>query len=165
MQEMELCRDLRARLADVTQHLQLEADSNLIEYKAPRIVDGFLPPARSRGPKEEEPEFPFIIVRPSAGQTNASRATTATVKIMVGCYDEDYDGHQYALLVLAAIRRGLMEQPTVGSVFRLEMPFEWELPDDQPWPQWQLEITTRWTIATPLTTEPVDNVYDENDGL
>ena len=89
-------------------------------------------------------------MRPNTGATEAILQSKATVKLLIGCYSEEYDGYEYALQVLAVIRKSLMENPTLENTFRMEMPFNWLLYDDQPYPEWAIEVTTVWTIHTPL---------------
>lgn len=156
MNENELCDAIRARMTEATDLLQLESDKGDGSIKPPQVVDGYLPPKRSQKNEQGEdiPDYPYIIVRPTAGQTNEQRMTMANVTILIGCYSEDFDGYKYCLLVLAVIRKALMEKPTIDKRFRLELPFEWNQPEEQPWPEWQLEITTRWSLATPQDIEP-----------
>ena len=145
MIEIDLCRAIRTRSEEILKDLIIPADRGFPD-RSPSIINGFLPPKRSKA----ESDFPFVVVRPGEGNTNANRLTRATVKMLVGCYSEDFDGHEYALLVLARLRTGLMECPTLESRYRMELPFSWRLYDDQPYPNWELEITTEWSIATPL---------------
>lgn len=154
MNEIALCEALRTRLSEIVPLMQMPTDAKDETLKAPRIVNGYLEPKRSRGPKEEEPDFPYVIVRPPKGSTDPQGMTTVNVNILIGCYSEEFDGYEYCLHVLSEIRRGLMERPNLtphklGSVFRMEYPFDWDMPDDQPWPEFIIMAKTRWTIATP----------------
>lgn len=156
MNENELCDAIRERLRSLTELTQLESDLGDGNFVPPQIIDGYLPPKRSQKNDEGEllPEFPFIIVRPSSGQTGNDSMSRATVKILIGCYSEEFDGYKYCLMLLSVIRRGLVEKPTIdGTPFCMELPFEWQNPDEQPWPEWQVEITTQWTVPTPLNIE------------
>jgi hypothetical protein len=155
MNEIFLCQSLRDRLTAIVEQMQLPTDTDANTLKAPRVVSGFLEPKRSRGSKEDEPDFPYIIVRPPNGQTTADQTSTAQVNLIIGCHSDEFDGYEYCLHVMSEVRRGLMTQPNlnpdaIGSVFRMEYPFEWELPDDQPWPEFLMLVKTRWTIATPI---------------
>lgn len=157
MNEIALAEALRERLTEIVELMQLPTDAGNDALKAPRIVNGFIEPKRSRGNKEDDPDFPYIVVRPPMGRTDAppDNATTVQMNLIVGCHSEAFDGYEYCLHVMSEVRRGLMQQQTlnpgaIGSVFRLEYPFEWELPDDQPWPQFIMLVKTRWTIATPI---------------
>lgn len=60
------------------------------------------------------------------------------------------------------IRQAFLEEPTLpNSPFRMELPMDWVLFDDQPYPEWAIEATTEWTVASPQTTAPLDDLYDE----
>lgn len=158
MNVTELSRRIRARLTEIVSNLQLESEDPNDAIKPPRIVNGYLPPkgVNTGG------DFPYVIVRPSTGRTGDDGMSTVEVKLLIGCYSEDYDGFEYALLVLDTIQHALLASPTLpDSPFRMELPIDWDMNDDQPWPEWVLEATTRWTVATPQTTEPVDNLYSD----
>lgn len=146
MIEVELARAIRERSAEIVDLLRFPTDRPGEDWRAPTIVNGFLPPKRSKS----NSEFPFVLVRPSAGRTGDDRFTRCTVKFIIGCYSEDFDGHEYGLIVLNELRKGFMESPTLENRFRMELPFDWQLYDDQPYPEWMLECTTQWTIPTPL---------------
>lgn len=148
MIEVELARAIRERSAEIVNLLRFPTDRPGEDYRAPMVVNGFLPPKRSKS----NSEFPFIIVRPSAGVTGNDGYTRVTVKFIIGCYSEDFDGHEYGLIVLNELRTGFMQYPTLESRYRMELPFEWQLYDDQPYPEWMLEATTQWTIPTPQET-------------
>lgn len=158
MNEVQLCDALRERVKDITKNMQLEfdnSDSTTKAYKQPQVIDGYLPPKRStrNAENEEVPDYPFIIIRPTDGRTPTNEASQVTVSLLIGCFSEDYDGYKACLLVLAAIRTALMAQPTLDQRFRMEMPFEWQQPEDQPYPEFMLQITTRWTVPTPQDIE------------
>lgn len=144
--EIELTNALRERLAFILKDLLLPTEKLNDPLKTASIINGYLPPKRAGGAGSE---FPFVIVRPGSGRTGEDGYTRLSVKFVIGCFSEDYDGYEYALQVLARIRAGLMENRTLADRFRLELPFTWELYDDQPYPQWELQVMTEWTLPTP----------------
>lgn len=145
MQEIDLCTSIRTRIESVTASLLLQTDHGEDALKAPQVVNGYLPPKRSN----DIPDFPYIIVRPSNGRTDNQSSSVCEVKILIGCFSEEYDGYEYAIQVMDRIRLSFMQSPTLDKKFRFEFPFDFTLFDDQPYPEWMLECTTRWTIATP----------------
>ena len=160
MNENVLCAALRKKIAGIVELLQLPASSGDGSLKAPQVVDGFLPPKRS----DNVPDYPFVIVRPSAGEDepNGSQMTYVDIKILIGCYSEEFDveghkGHQLPLLVMSEIRRGLKENATIDGIFRKEPGFKWKLYDDQPYPEWVLECMVRYSIPS-VTQTPDEGV-------
>lgn len=141
-----LCAAVRERLKEVLKHNFLETDHVDAPRRPPQIVNGFLPPKRTDG----EPEFPFIIVRPASGVVPNDGYGRAKLRLIVGTFSEEYDGHEYAMQVFERSLRGLMERPTLERRYTLEYPLAWELFDEQPYPFWQLVATTEWGVPTPV---------------
>lgn len=147
MVEILLAKALREKLGEILANFRMPTDNTNFPDRAPKIINGYLPPKRST----DDPDFPFVIVRPTVGRTPGESQSLVSIKIIIGCFSEEFDGHEYALNVMTRIRTGLLEMPyyTLDNRYRLEFPLAWELFDDQPYPQWQLEMTTEWTVATP----------------
>lgn len=141
-----LCEALRHRIGEALESIRLETDEIELPYRSPRLVNGYLPPKRSG----DEPEFPFVIVRPKDGNIGDSGYMRAKVRLIVGTYSEEYDGHEYALIVFQRILQSIRERPTLDNRYQLEYPLAWELFDEQPYPFWQLVATTEWTVPTPV---------------
>jgi hypothetical protein len=116
------------------------------EGRAPQIINGYLPPKRS----SDDDDFPFVIVRAEAGNCEREQ-TEITVAIIIGCYTKEYNGHEYCLNVMTRIRNALcsMENNILANKYVLQFPISWEVPQNQPWPQWQLDMTTHWDFNTP----------------
>lgn len=141
-----LCEALRKRIEQATETLRLETDQLDAPHRAPQIVNGYLPPKRS----SDEPEHPFIIVRPKDGAVGDDMHHRAKVRIVVGTYSEEFDAHEYALIVFERVLRSIMEHPTLDNRYQLQYPLTWENYDDQPYPFWQLVATTEWIVPTPV---------------
>lgn len=141
-----LCDALRTRIGEATATLRLETENLEVPPRAPVIVNGFLPPKRST----QEPENPFIIVRPKDGRIPDDGYNLAKVRIIVGTFSEEYDAHEYCIIVFERIMRALREQPTLDRRYTLEYPLTWDLFDEQPYPFWQLVGTTEWIVPTPV---------------
>ena len=115
------------------------------EENPPRIVYGYLPPLQSNTDNDQA----YVIVRPISGATGEAQSTD--VAIIVSCYDRDMTGFDRALDMVARIRTALLSIPdqVLESRYMLQLPIEWHNVDDQPWPQWQLSITTHWLTGAP----------------
>lgn len=143
--ELELAWAIRNRLEEAVKNFVFETDIKGHPHKAPQIINGYLPPKRQK----DGPEVPFIIVRPSSGVTQNDGYSRVSVKLIIVTYSEEFDGYEYGLQVLQRVKQSFMQQPTLDKRYRFETPFKWEMIDDQPYPNWQIVVSTEWTVATP----------------
>lgn len=120
--------------------------------RAPRIVNGFLPPKRSGN--GELDDFPFVLVRPEAG-TSERGSEEIHVNIIVGCYSEEYDGYEYGVNVMERIKEKIYTLPaeTLAERYQMRYPLKWNMVPEQPWPQWQLDMETIWVFNSPLNSD------------
>ena len=120
--------------------------------RAPRIVNGFLPPKRSGN--GELDDFPFVIVRPEAG-TGERESEEIRVNIIVGCYSEEFDGYEYGINVIERIKEKICTLPaeTLDNRYQMRYPIKWNMVTEQPWPQWQIDMETIWIINSPQNTD------------
>lgn len=114
--------------------------------RAPKVFDGYLPPKKTL----PDDDFPFVVVRADAGTSDRGQ-TTVTVSLIIGCYTTETDGYAHCLEIMEKIRLALckMENQTLDRRYQLEFPITWSNVPEQPYPQWQLEMTTKWTFNTP----------------
>ena len=144
MIEQGLTKALRLFIEDAVKDFRLPTKSG--ELRAPIILNGYLPPKRSG----VEDEFPFVLVRPDKGSTDRDK-TEVDVSIIVGCYSEEFDGYELCFNVMTRIRDALasMDCGTLANKYQLQYPLKWENFDEQPWPQWQLDLITKWWFKAP----------------
>lgn len=114
--------------------------------RTPKIINGYLPPKRSN----PDDDFPFVLVRPDSGKT-VFDATTVDVSILVGCFSDGFDGHEDCLNVMAKIRQAIYDLPnaTLNDKYEFRGEFSWQLPEQQQWPYWAVEIQTSWLLIAP----------------
>lgn len=145
MLETTLAKELVAFLEEALVNTWLPLENG--GGKPPQIIDGFLPP------KSKNDDFPFVIVRPESGTSDRGR-TTVTVSLIIGCYSEELDGYGYCVEVMQRIRAALatFENQTLANRFQLEFPITWQQMEEQPYPLWLLNMTTKWTFNTPQLT-------------
>ena len=119
-------------------------------FKAPTIFDGYLPPKRAMA----DDDFPFVIVRAEDGVTERGK-TVVTIALIIGCYTTETDGYAHCLEIMQRIRTALCELPaqTLAKKYQLAFPITWNNVPDQPYPQWQIEMTTKWVFNTPQMIE------------
>lgn len=154
MVENELCRAIRDLVADAVKDFALPVkavgQNAEGELRAPTVINGYLPPKRAKAPDD----FPFVVVRADEGTTD-NEGTEVQVSIIVGSYTQEYDGHEYCLNVMTRIRTALCSLPsmTLKKRYVLQLPVKWSGYAEQPWPYWQIDMTTTWLIHAPQTIE------------
>lgn len=118
--------------------------------RAPRIVNGFLPPKRST----DLDDFPFVLVRPEQCTTDRE-SEEVRVNIIVGCYSEEYDGFEYGVNVVERIKEKICTLPaeTLDQRYQMRYPIKWTMVPEQPWPQWQIDMETIWIFNSPRNTD------------
>lgn len=118
--------------------------------RAPRIVNGFLPPKRST----DLDDFPFVLVRPEQCTTDRE-SEEIRVNIIVGCYSEEFDGYEYGVNVIERIKEKICTLPaeTLEQRYQMRYPIKWNMVPEQPWPQWQIDMETIWIFNSPRNTD------------
>jgi hypothetical protein len=106
------------------------------------------------GSEDFEANFPCIIVKFDEGtdkEENAPDATRIAVRILVGVYDEspDWQGYRDVMNIMETIRQELLTTRYLERKYKLEMPFEWYLFEEQPWPVFFGQIDTVWETGRP----------------
>lgn len=120
------------------------------KLRAPKIVNGFLPPKRST----DLDDFPFVLVRPEQCTTDRE-SEEVRVNIIVGCYSEEYDGFEYGVNVIERIKEKICTLPaeTLEQRYQMRYPIKWNMVPEQPWPQWQIDMETIWIFNSPRNTD------------
>ena len=149
MIETNLALTLGVFLEKVLRDLRLPTKNPKCK-KPPTVFDGYLPPKRALG----EEDFPFVIVRAEEGVSERGQ-TVVTVAFVIGCYSTETDGYAYCLEIMQRIRQALCELPaqTLAKKYQLAFPITWNNVPDQPYPQWQLEMTTKWEFSSSQMTQ------------
>lgn len=118
------------------------------------VVPGFL----KRRENADEQFFPHIVPRLIRG-TDTDDGSTATVRIYFGTYCEDVaDGWRELFNLMEHSRQALLKQRTIADKFRLLLPIKYEMPEEQPYPEWVGYMDVIYTIYQPQE----EIIYDEN---
>lgn len=112
--------------------------------KAPQVVKYFLPPKRS----SEAPDFPCVIIRPVNGIDDLNEATLK-VRIIIGAYAEDSQGIINAINIMERIRLKLYERGTLDNKYCLEKPCHYDIPEEQPHPEYFTSLEVKFNMYTP----------------
>lgn len=154
MIEQELTRCLGEFLGQALEDFGLENKSGTL--RAPQIINGYLPPKRSSA----DDDFPFVVIRPDSGTANQD-SVSVELTIIIGCYSEKTDGYMNCLNVMTRIRNALLslEGGILGGRYVLNGDVSWKNTDEQPWPQWNLFVTTNWLMRSPRFMDPQTKHY------
>lgn len=144
MIENHLTKAIEEFIAEAVKDFRLPVENG--EMREPKVIDGYLPPKRSK----EDDDFPFVLVRAESGVAEMG-STTTTVSFIVGCYTKEVDGYRYCVNVMTRIKNALtmLQDGVLANKYQLRFPIEWSLVPEQPYPYWQLEMTTNWLYNTP----------------
>lgn len=144
-----LVEELRDLTEEVVKNYFLETKQKDF-CKPPQVVTGYLPPKQPRykdDSGDDIPDFPFVIVRLIKG-LDAQQSANAVVKFIIGIYSEDpTEGWKDIASIIERIRQELCKKYIIAKRYQLEKPIKWEIPEEQPFPQWIGEIITTWTAA------------------
>lgn len=155
MNEMFLCQALLDRLGDELSKIHFETVGGEVMQMTPKLRGVFYP-FKKPNPADD---FPFLFVTPQSGATTNHATAEAEVVIFVGCYSEDLSGAEYLFRALGVIRDALLSAPGLvlsvgGFTFRMRHPFRWQFDQEQPFPLWQLKISTSWDMPATLQADP-----------
>ena len=154
--------DLRARLHDVLGEMRLPVQSG--ERRNLTIYDGWIPPKR-RGQTDDN-EYPFVMVRPGKGEhmraggeagMSGQGSNAVGVTIYVGTFGDDATGYREALQVIERIMVDLNHRPQVGDRCRVMPGMSWDMPEEQPYPQWLAMLNIN--VSIPHTAEKLESAH------
>ncbi|MFD0710633.1 hypothetical protein [Paenibacillus sp. GCM10027626] len=161
-----LCEFLRKTVADYA-----AAQSSAGGYVPPTVFDWYLP---FKDARREDIDFPFITARIVNGDDpvddpSAALYSTVRIDLAFGVYsghrlikpndDPIHPDGAYDLLnLMEHVRTALFREGIIDRKFRIERPYKWSIPEEQPYPLWVGEAQTIWTVqsATQQNNEGVD---------
>lgn len=135
------------------QTLALKVPPRVERGRLPRTVTGEID-------AQQLSNFPSIIVQVVSGHV-AIDQTTVTVRILVNMYDENPNsgGYQDCLNITEALAVALTSygQGAIDQAFPIVLPIEWSLIEQDTFPHFIAEMTTRWTLesARPMPDDQI----------
>jgi hypothetical protein len=145
-----LLGSLILRLTGVMGRFALETKT---DRRVPSVVAGWLPPKEDT----DAEDFPFVLVRPKSGtdtEQNADQNGTVIMELIVGTYSDTDDGFVDVTLLIDAVRDDLNSAPVIdGTAYEHIGPLTWEIPEQQPRPQWFGRVLTNWQIPRAMRIE------------
>lgn len=135
---------LAIRIKEIVKDLRLETKVDGLS-KAPDVYTGYLGKRYTASPNTG-PEVPWIIVRYLGGDDEED-GFLANVRIIVCTHSsDDENGWRDPLNVLTRIKQNLLAHPQIGGPFKVLRPFQDELPEEQPFPEWIAGMTMKVTM-------------------
>lgn len=142
-----LTKAIRAMVKDVVKEYRLTTE-NEGNPRCPTVFNGNLPPKRS----SSLDDYPFVVVRFDESE-GTNDEVTATVSIIAGCYTdiEDIEGQEDCINVLSSIQTALLSMPNgiLNGKYILQTPVKITNIPEQPYPQWQVNMETKWSFRAP----------------
>lgn len=163
MTEIQLCNEIRSTLKLILGDIYHPTDNSRgreTEYKAPEIVNGYLPPKNH----DDIPDFPCVIVRPHSGDTEMLEGNIpgdfCKVKMLIGSYGRENSDFEYCLVIKSRIVNHFRAKPALKKSFRMKPVVTWQMPDEQSTPIWYIELVTMWEMPT-IQENLEDDGYNE----
>lgn len=128
-------------LQALREHLEALVSDNV--KVQPKVHIGFLPPKNKDN--ENISDFPFIIIRPHTGK-DLQDNSKVTVKFVFGTKSEDPEGFIDLFSLMEQVRIDLQRRRIIDRRYRLELPYDWEFYEEQPYPEWYGQAVTTWTL-------------------
>lgn len=146
-----ICAFLRGLLTD---YAAAKGDGG--RFVPPQVFEWYLPFKNPKTP--EKIDFPYVVTRIINGEDSQDLNVGSKVQINLsfGVYDEGErvgeflqpTGAYDLINLMEHVRIGLQRQQVIGNRFRIEMPYKWSIPEEQPYPLWVGEATTIWTVQS-----------------
>ena len=164
MREIELIQAIKKRCSEALINLRFNTEQKNKPKRCPKTIRGWNLPAGGNAFVESdndvEKQNPFIIVRPQTGNDSARDELKASMLIIVQVYNDesDFTGYEDLLICMNRIYDSIKNNPVLENTFIYnEGSFQWSLNEEQPFPIWQMGITTDWTL--PNTQRSDVNTY------
>lgn len=155
MIEINLTKSLCSFLGDLFRDYELpvwDVKKNAFgKPRAPKVFNGSFPLRNSGGSADSD--IPCIVVRPESADTDYD-VTSVDVSIAVCVFAGDMEkpvGLDTAMEAMTRIRTALVSLPyqILDDRYQLRLPIKWSGLDEQPFPYWQINMTTSWVIPNP----------------
>ncbi|MGG4034208.1 hypothetical protein ABEV74_10995 [Paenibacillus cisolokensis] len=127
--------------------------------RTPKVFDWFLPFKNPSNP--DKIDFPYIVARIVEGndplmEPAAPLLSTVRVDLLFGVYNESKaadgfvhpDGAYDLLNLMEHVRIALFREAALENKFRIEKPYNWKIPEEQPYPLWVGQAQSIWTVQS-----------------
>lgn len=157
MREIELKEALKKRCVEALEDLRFNTADSKQPQKPPTVLNGFYIPAENSAFVDANVEevAPFVIVRALQGTEVARDEFQIQTMVVVQIFNDspDFTGDTDCLLAMNRIRANIQNTPILDNVFQYDGGFKWQLKEEQPHPNWEIEITMNWLIPNTQRTD------------
>lgn len=157
MREIELLDAIKRRVKEALRDLRYPTADNNLQDREPTVIKGFYMKDEGSAFVDSDVDevAPFIIVRPKKGSEIARDEFKIDTEIIIQIYDdsEDKTGHLLLLSAMNRIRANIFENQILDNTFIYDGGFTWEIPEEQPVPNWQMGIMCSWLIPAVQRTD------------
>lgn len=162
MREIELIQAIKKRCEESLKDLRFSTADPKIAKRAPSIIGGFYMKNEDSAFVSENVEevAPFVIVRPKTGEDVSRDEFRVQVEIVIQVFNEDpaMIGHVDCLLAMNRIRANIQQYPILENKFHYDGGWKWELNDEQPVPNWEIQILSNWLIPNTQRIDVVEYI-------
>lgn len=148
-----------------TQFLPLPRATQSDGEDGPLVFDD----AMAYGEADLEENFPCVLIKLDEGTEKDSKGPDAVrikVRLLTGVYDDSSDcqGYRDAMNIVEAMRLDLLANRYLDARYRLELPLNWYVFDEQPWPVFFIGMDTVWETGRVSEIVPKVRGGDWRDG-
>lgn len=125
-------------------------DPALALMQPPKIVAGWIPRnVTGLISLDQVPDYPVIILQTTGVEYQYDEAV-ATVRLLIGAYDEDpdYQGYKDCLNMAEAIAHAFFAWRVIDDSYSLVPPAKWAMIEADTFPHFLAEMTTQWELPT-----------------
>lgn len=138
-----LLDELAKFLKDVNQDYRLTDE--LVKNNSLIVLPGYV----KQNENTAGGSFPHIMLKLVKGD-DAAEGSCVTVKLCFGTYCQDAtDGWRELACLMERTRQALLRQRTIAKQFRLELPLQYEVAEDQPFPEWIGQMNVKYSVGQP----------------
>ena len=131
-------------------------DKNLGD-KPMHVFPGFLPKAMTD--KEKAAMDPCIVIRP-VKFNDLDEESTVELQLLFCTYNRSMDnGFLELYYAMECCRQWLCQEPVINRKYRINMPMESGIPEEQPFPEWLGYIKVSYTIGRPVI--PIEKILED----
>ena len=160
MTPVNLMHALQHRVQAIVGGYQMrESDSGTI--RAPKVWAQHLP-EKLWDETPDPADYPFVQIIMDGGTLPQNDTNTVDIVLLVGGYDDgqpveagnpesvkDRQGWMIPAEIIWRIVSDIKKDPTIGKMYRLQYPIEWDLPAEQPAPIWYGSVSMSFSIPLP----------------
>lgn len=152
---INLVECLATRIENLVEKYRLQTSDAPETLRAPNVLRQYLP-LKKYADEPDPADYPLVSVFLSDVEVAAAdERGKAQVDIICGGYDANNNSQGWRTPMDMAYRIlvDLQQAPIIGA-FQMQFPVTIKAPEDQPYPQWYVTLSTRWDMPAIALTKP-----------